>query len=86
MQKVGGAIDTAIRALATVLLVVAIWRIEVVHSVISEQEQTGSGQFITHAGVRTERWIDESKTAWAQRHYEAIAQAELIEQRMMENR
>lgn len=82
MEKARTVTDTAIRVLVAALLVVAIWRIEVVNQVISKKAREGSGQTIAHCGVETERWFGETKGDWAARHFEAVKESKAIEEEL----
>jgi hypothetical protein len=86
MEKASAVTDTAIRVLVAALLVVAIWRIEVVNQVISKKAREGSGQIIAHCGVETERWFGETKEDWVARHFEAVEQSKAIEDKLADDR
>jgi len=85
MEKAKAVTDTAIRMLVAALLIVAIWRIEVVNQEISKKAREGSGQIIAHCGVETERWFGETKQDWVERHYEAVQESKLIEERLADD-
>ena len=57
-----------ISLLVTGLLLVAIWRIEVMGDTIEK----GSGQVVRTDAVETERWQDESIDHWRERHMAAV--------------
>lgn len=78
--------ELTVRVLAAVLLIVCIWRIEVVNNTIQTDPNTGSGQTITHAGVVTERFIDEVQETWARRHLDAVREANRIQSTLDANR
>ena len=58
-------VNIVLSAMTVFLLIVAIWRIEMV-------EHVGSGQIVRTGEVETERWMDESLDSWRDRHLEAI--------------